>query len=49
VPSGSLAAQQEARQVVQDILQENEVRLFTLQELPRLLEEIRTTGKVQTA
>ena len=30
-------------------VEENEVRLFALTDLPRLVEEIRTTGKVLTA
>ena len=40
--------QQEAKAVVQDILDENEVRLFTAADLPQLAEEIRTTGKPVT-
>lgn len=40
--------QEEAREVVKGILDDNKVRLFTLAELPELLDEIRTTGKVQT-
>ena len=43
------AAQQEAHAVVRDIFDENDVRLFTPAELPRLVEEIRTTGKALTA
>lgn len=39
----------ETQAVVQDILQENRVRLFTLAELPRLVDEIRTTGRIRTA
>ena len=36
--------QGEAKAVVQDILDENEVRLFTAADIPQLAEEIRTTG-----
>ena len=39
----------EARDVVKSILNENKVRLCTLAELPQLLDEIRSTGKIQTA
>ncbi len=46
---GDFAPEQaEARAVVQDILDENEVRLFTAADLPKLVEEIRTTGKPAT-
>ena len=37
--------QQQAEEVVRDIFNENRVRLFTVAELPRLVEEIRTTAK----
>jgi hypothetical protein len=43
------SGQAETQAIVQDILQENWVRLFTLAELPRLVEEIRTTGRIRTA
>ncbi len=36
----------DARDVVESILGENKVRLFTITELPRLLDEIRSTGKM---
>ncbi len=42
-------AQPETQAVVRDIFDENEVRLFSLANLPLLLEEIQTTGKVLTA
>jgi hypothetical protein len=41
--------QKETREIVHDILNENRVRLFTVAELPRLVDEIRTTGKPLTA
>jgi hypothetical protein len=41
--------QAEAKAVVGDILGENQVRLFTVADLPQLAEEIRTTGKRATA
>jgi hypothetical protein len=41
-------AQRQAEEVVRDIFQENNVRLFTLPELPQLVNEIRATGKVPT-
>ncbi|MGI6414614.1 MAG: hypothetical protein ACOX1P_03015 [Thermoguttaceae bacterium] len=34
----------ETRDVVRRVLDENDVRLFSLPELPALIEEIRTTG-----
>ncbi len=37
--------QNEVKAVVQDILHENRVRLLTLPDLPRLVEEIQATGK----
>jgi hypothetical protein len=40
--------QAEAKAVVDDILKENRVRLYTLAEVPSLIDEIRSTGKVQT-
>lgn len=36
----------DAREVVEGILEQNKVRLFTITELPRLLDEIRSTGKI---
>ncbi len=41
--------QEEARMVVQDILSANRVRLYSLADVPNLIDEIRATGKVQTA
>jgi Protein of unknown function (DUF3037) len=42
-------APQDTQTVVREIFEENDVRLFGLAELPRLVEEIRRTGKVLTA
>jgi Protein of unknown function (DUF3037) len=39
---------QEAEEVARDILHDNQVRLFTVAELPELVEEIRATGKPVT-
>ncbi len=41
--------QDEARAVVRDIFEDNDVRLFTLVDLAGLVEEIRRTGKVLSA